>query len=327
MAPSTTGKFLGLGEAIFRVSSQRGERLVDANTVQFFLGGTELNVAANLKSLGGSAKFATLLPEGPIGDLIKARIHRFGVELQEIARSPGDAAWYLLEQAPAPRGDTVLTRQKSVFGQVGEVVVDWKNLFKDVLWFHTSGVTAGLSLACTSVVNQGLALAKENGLKTSYDLNFRKNLWSQQESHRRQTPFLPLVDDLVLGPSELQDYFGVNLDDANLALFSKKQKEKTFIVPRRSGALANEYWIEVWHAGEVIRSKKHLVESHDRIGVGDSMFAGWVFARQKNWDLVQAVDYAAACGALKYSIVGDQALLTSSEVESFLAGGFQSIRR
>src|SRR5688500_6945361 len=118
MVRSSIGsKLVTFGEAIFRFSTVKGQRLTEADTLQFYLGGTELNISANLCALGLPSKFLTVLPIGEIGDLLKSKIERLNVELGDGLRADGRPAWYLLEQGPAPRGDTVLSRQKSVLGE------------------------------------------------------------------------------------------------------------------------------------------------------------------------------------------------------------------
>ena len=59
--------------------------------------------------------------------------------------------------------------------------------------FHVSGITPALSKNCCEVTMDALKKAKEHGLFVSYDLNYRKNLWSTAEAAAAQEPMMAYV--------------------------------------------------------------------------------------------------------------------------------------
>lgn len=302
------------GEALFRMNPPRGIRWEQASTLELYLGGTELNIAANLVSLGTQAAWISVLPEGEVGEMMQARLRESGVDINVPFKAQGSAGWYMLEEATRPRSDKVLSRHKSVLGYLDSLELNWSELFKGSSWFHTSGVSAGLSLECTKACLKGLQAAKSLGLTTSYDLNFRKNLWDFSEAKKRQAPLLEWVDVLVCSPQEYEDYF------------ANEAHGKTFIFPHRDED-ESLYWIEVLKESKTYCSKKISITLTDRIGVGDSMMAGWIHATLQGMSLEQSVEFAAACGAMKYSVKGDWARLKQSEVKDLMEHGFKVIKR
>jgi 2-dehydro-3-deoxygluconokinase len=301
------------GEALFRLNPPRGVRWESASTLEVYLGGTELNIAANLVSLGTPAAWISILPEGESGRVITSRLRDTGVDVRIPFSAPGDPGWYMLEEAARPRGDRVLTRVKSVLGHLPQVALDWAALFKGAQWFHTSGVTAGLSPACTQAALEALKTAKSLGLTTSYDLNFRKNLWDHPTSLQRQRPLLPYIDVLVCGEAELAHYAG-------------EVEGKTILIPHRD-ELESTYWVEARTPSGNLTSRQFKVDLTDRIGVGDAMLAGWIHATLQGQGLEERLRFAAASGALKYSVKGDRARLHESEVFELLEGGYKGIKR
>lgn len=306
-------KFKTFGEALFRLNPPRGVRWETAQSLEVYLGGTELNIAANLVSLGTPASWLSVLPEGPAGEMMRARLRETGVEARIPFTAKGEPGWYMLEEASRPRGDRVLTRVKSVLGHLPSLQIDWEKELAGVRWFHTSGVTAGLSEACTIACLQALKAAKAAGATTSYDLNFRATLWDHATSLERQKPLLPYVDVLVLSDAELQHYQG-------------QLAGKTLLIPRRDEG-ETQYGLEARTPPGTFNSPSFKVDITDRIGVGDAMLAGWIHATLKGMAPEQAVGFAAACGGMKYSVKGDRARLTEKEVQDLLQNGFKAMKR
>jgi 2-dehydro-3-deoxygluconokinase len=305
------------GEALFRFSTQSGERLRTASLLEFFLGGSELNIAANLKSLGVDADWISVLPEGAIGDLISDRAENFGLDLSKLSRSQGKAGWYLLESGVRPRPDKVISRNASLMSEIG-FDFDWKKLLGSSRVFHTSGITAGLSEVCTSEIEKAMAAARSNGVKVSYDFNFRQNIWSLEESVRRQTPLLDYVDVLFCGAKELDLYFdGKPFDET----------PGKMIVMAERDASEKSYRVDILTRDSKIQSKTFAIENVDRIGVGDAMAAGFWAAQLEGKSLEETANFAAACGAMKYSIKGDVALLKKNEVMSLVSDGYRGVQR
>ena len=166
--PSGRGVFFG--EALFRFSAGQGDRLQSASRVDFHLGGTELNIAANLTALGHPCGWVSVLPEGEAGELIMSRVQALGVSLK-VLRAKGAPGWYLLEPGAAPRGDRVITRVASVLAHQAKLEIDWSAMSagNTVSFFHTSGITAGLSEASTGEVERAMKAMKANGALISYD--------------------------------------------------------------------------------------------------------------------------------------------------------------
>jgi sugar/nucleoside kinase (ribokinase family) len=68
------------------------------------------------------------------------------------------------------RGYTAISKVKP-----GEV--DWKSIFRDVRWFHLSGITPVLAESAAAESREALQTAHAIGVTTSYDRNNRSKLW------------------------------------------------------------------------------------------------------------------------------------------------------
>lgn len=311
------------GEALFRFSSPKGERLATTQTLDFRVGGTELNVAANLHSLGYESSWVSSLPDGLVGELLRDRISALGVSLKHVETIPqGKPGWYLVEPGSAPRADVALGRWASSLAEAKDFSFDWKKILQGQSLFHTSGVMSGLSSRTGQEVLKAMQAAKAAGIPVSYDFNYRKNLWTTEEAKKRQQPLLSSVDFLFCGSRDLELFFG----SADPMKAFNATSAHTLIMGWRSSD-ETEYGVDVVTHENHYSSRRHRVENIDRIGVGDSMTAGFLAAFLEHGEHARAAEFAAAAGALKYSIKGDMALLKKHEVAALATDGYQGVKR
>lgn len=314
------------GDAIFRFSSPKGERLATTSSVDMYLGGTELNVAVNLRSLGCDAEWVSALPDGLMGELVRARLLQHGVKFPNCQTVVGgQAGWYLLESGAAPRPDLVYERRSSSMAQLLAFEFDWKEILKGAKVFHTSGVAAGMSLAMTKEVARAMTAARDLGVKVSYDFNFRRNLWTIEEFVKRQQELLPLIDILFCSSTDLELFFKRAFIDDYSEVFART-KIQTLVMAQRSED-ETSYGVTVYERHEKFHSRRHQIHNLDRIGVGDSMTAGFLWGLMKGDASSLAAEKAAAAGAFKYTIKGDMALLTPRELQTYLEQGYKAVIR
>ena len=74
-------------------------------------------------------------------------------------------------------------------------------------------------------------------------------------------------------------------------------------------------------------SRSHPIQNIDRIGVGDAMTSGYLWGYLNGDDPALAGEKAAAAGAFKYSIKGDMASLSPSELTTYLEQGYKAVIR
>lgn len=321
-------KVLTFGETLFRFSTLKGERLLHSHQLNFYLGGTELNIAANLSSLGVPSGWVSCLPDGMTGELIRDRIRELSVDISRCETIPGGrAGWYLVESGAEPRPDVVLNRNASSFSEVKIFPFNWEEILKGTLLFHTSGITAGLSVELTEEVKRAMTAARKKNILVSYDFNYRKNIWTMEESIKRQMPLLPLVDILFCAESDLELFFQKDPKSSDYAkVFDSCPALKYIVISTRSSD-ETEYGLKVVARSRIHQSRKYNIQKIDRIGVGDSMAAGFLAGLLKKDDLEEACEWGALAGAMKYGIKGDMALLKEREITTVLKSGVKGIIR
>ncbi len=317
-------KVLTFGEALFRLSTERGERFPQADKMDFHLGGTELNIAANLRSLGVKTEWVSCLPGGRTGELMRERIEALGVDISNVPTiANGRPGWYLMESGASPRPDVVLGRFASSLADQTSFPFDWKRILDGSNLFHTSGVTAGLSETMTNEVKKAMETARAKKIPVSYDFNYRKHLWTVEESVKRQKALLPFINILFCSLSDIELFFGKDFKISNI--FDQYPVELLILTERNADETS--YGIKVVTKSETFSSLHHRVHLVDRIGIGDSMASGFLASWIADKNIAKAAEWGALAGAMKYGIKGDMALLRPAEIEGILSQGYKGISR
>jgi 2-dehydro-3-deoxygluconokinase len=187
-------------------------------------------------------------------------------------------------------------------------------------------------------MREALEAAKTAGRTVSYDLNYRRKLWSPERARAVQEPLMAHVDVLITTEEDTRVVFGVggeaqqeggfervdvaSYDRVALELAKRFDFRAVAITLRENPRVLLNSWSAIVAAdGEIHRSPCYEVEVVDRIGAGDAFSAGLIVGalEGRSWD--DALRLGTATSALKHGIPGDFCLVTRSEVDAVFRGG------
>ena len=104
---------------------------------------------------------------------------------------------YYLEAGYGIRASKVIyDRKNSAITEYDFSSYDFDAQLDGFTWLHLSGITPALGNNCREMILQCLRKAKEKGITTSFDGNFRSTLWTWEDSRDFCTECLPYVDVL-----------------------------------------------------------------------------------------------------------------------------------
>ena len=207
------------GEAMVRLSPPNFQRLEQARKLDLNVGGAELNVAVGVTRFGLKSTWVSKLPKNGLGYLIRDRAQEFGVDCSHIVWSDkGRAGLYFVEFGASPRASAVLyDRANSAISMVQPGEIDWAKVFTGSKHFHLSGITPALSASAAEVTIEALKASKKAGCTVSYDLNYRKKLWSPADAKRIQEPMMGDIDILITTEEDTNVVFGIKEKDYEAA--------------------------------------------------------------------------------------------------------------
>lgn len=329
-------KIITLGEIMARFSTDKGIPLSQANHLLVHYGGSEANVAASLANFGHDVAFASFLPDNPLGFGAKKYLESFGVSTDLVTFEGERLGTYYLETGAGPRmPNVVYDRTHSSFSTVKEIPWSFDQLFKEIDLFHISGITTALSQNWLSWVVTLLQEAKKRNVKTSFDINYRTKLWSQEQCGKALKKILPYVDILSAGildakylmEIELQAYTLENVYAEILKSYPNIEMiystNRTVYTSEHNSLIGN-----VYRKGKLTTSKLFDIPNIiDRVGGGDAFTAGVLHQYLTGHNDVELINFATAASVLKHTISGDMNLFTLSEVEAFVKPASNEISR
>jgi 2-dehydro-3-deoxygluconokinase len=320
------------GEAMLRLSPPHFGRLEQTHSLDVEIGGSELNVAVGLARLGMPSAWVSKLPQNALGRMVRNRAREMGVDVSSVIFSDqGRQGLYFVEYGAAPRASSVLyDRSHSSISLIRPEEVDWKKVLGKAKLFHVSGITPALSPSAAETTAAAMKAAKEAGCLVSYDLNYRKKLWSPAEAKKVQEPLMKMVDLITTTEEDTGVVFGIR--EKNYQMVAETLA-KTFgfkavaITLREDLSVWKNNWTAIAYAdGKIFADRTYAVEIVDRVGAGDSFTAGFIYGYLKG-GAEQGVKYGNALSALKHTMVGDFNWSTLEEVEAQIKGAGLRISR
>lgn len=332
-------RVLTFGEIMLRLRAPGHERLFQGSMLEATFGGGEANVAVSLANFGMQTQFCTVLPENSIGDACIRELRRFGVNTDKILRGPGRMGIYFLENgANHLPSKVVYDRAGSAIAIAPPDFINWEDVFKEVEWFHITGITPAISETAMELCMNSVETAREKGITISCDLNYRKNLWKYGKAAPEvMCKLANYVDVVIANEEDIQKSLGIAADvhvasgkldyeiyktlgDKVLALYP--HMKMIAITLRESHSADWNGWSACLNDRENFYLSKHyeIRDIIDRVGGGDSFAGGLIYGLNHYSDRQKALEFAVAASCLKHSIVGDFNRIGVEDVER-LAGG------
>ena len=332
-------RIITFGEILIRLKSPGYERLFQSSMLEATFGGLSTNVAISLAQFGMETVFVSILPRNDISHACIMELRKFGVDTSFIQFSKGRMGIYFLEAGANQRPSKVTyDRSASSIALAPLKIMDWKEILKNVNWFHISGITPALSSSAAALSLKAVETAKEKGLTVSCDLNYRNQLWKYGKSAKEiMSEIIKSVDICIANEEDIQKSLGINLNHSGrfedleineyqqlaITLMKTYPNIKLAAITLRESKTANcNNWSACMYDGrEFYVSTKYIINNIvDRVGGGDSFSSGLIYGLNQYESLEDALEFAVAASCLKHSIIGDFNRTSVDEVESLMAG-------
>jgi 2-dehydro-3-deoxygluconokinase len=214
----------------------------------------------------------------------------------------------------------VYDRVGSAFAQITPADVDWPAALAGTRWLHSTGITPALGDGPLASLTAGFASARERGVTVSLDLNYRAALWRGRDPRPVLEPLARRTDVLIGNRDAVRAMLGVEATgDALASTLADRFGCRAVAITQREILGPREHaWSAVLYdraTHAVVRSHRHVVQVVDRVGGGDSFTAGLIAALLTQQSPEDAVEFAAAAGALKLAVPGDFGRATAADVE------------
>ena len=285
------------GESLSVFISSDTASVMSAKKFERVTAGAEVNVAVAISRLGLKAQYFSRFGNDQLGSVMLADIEAEGVDVSlakrvdsftgAMVRNPGKTA--PVEISYLRKGSAASTIEP------GDIL---ESYISSTRWLHATGITCAISESGAKTVKHALEKAAQLKINSSFDLNIRRKLWSEEQARKVLEPLAHDVELLIGGEDEYQVVFGqadpkeilaeVNKRGCKIAVMTKGDQKMRF-------SIDGNY--------EEITPPK--VVAVDPVGSGDAFTGGVIAGLLSGMSTNGALEQGCICGALVASMFGD----------------------
>uniref|UniRef100_UPI004049B64F sugar kinase n=1 Tax=Candidatus Nanopelagicus sp. TaxID=2518620 RepID=UPI004049B64F len=285
------------GEALSVFISTDTDSVMSAKTFERVTAGAEVNVAVAISRLGLKSQYFSRFGNDQLGSVMLADISAEGVDVSlakrvnsytgAMVRNPGKSA--PVELSYLRKGSAASTIEPAD-------ILD--TYISSTRWLHVTGITCAISHSGANTVKIALEKATAMNIKSSFDLNIRRKLWSEEDAKKVLAPLAKNVDLLIGGEDEYQAVFGAQ-EPKNVLAEANKRGCKIAVMTK--GDQKMRYSID----GNYAELTPPKVVAVDPVGSGDAFTGGVIAGLLSGMSAQQALEQGSICGALVASMFGD----------------------
>jgi 2-dehydro-3-deoxygluconokinase len=334
-------KVLSFGELLLRICPDAGGDWLKENTLPFYVGGAEANVATALALWGIPSAYFTALPDNMLAHQLAAYLEEKGIDTSKILYQGERLGLYFLPKGKDVKNAGVIyDRDHSSFSALLPGTIDWDGVLEGVGWLHFSAISPALNKHAAKVCEEMLQAAGKRGITISVDLNYRPKLWQYGVDPVEVIPGLVQHCDLVMGNLwAAEKMLGIPVDneltgrgrkedylehaqwtsEQILAKFPRvKQVAKTFRFDRMGTGI--HYYTTLYTDKTLYSSDEYFSDRIlDKVGSGDCFMAGLIKGLYRQQPVRETLEFATAAAFQKLFIPSDATNQRVEDIQKFMA--------
>ena len=294
------------GEALSVFIASDSDSVMSAQKYERVTAGAELNVAVTLSRLGLKSQYFSRFGNDQLGSVMLADIEAEGVDISLVKRVDSFTGAMVRNSGKSQVVEISYLRKGSAASTIEpQDILD--SYISSAKWLHTTGITCAISNSGAATVKHALQKAAALGIKTSFDLNIRRKLWSEADAKKVLAPLASNIELLIGGEDEYQVVFGSNEPKKILA---EANKRGCRIAVMTKGDQQLRYCVD----GNYDEITPPKVIALDPVGSGDAFTGGAIAGLLSGMSVDQALRQGSICGALVASMFGDWTGIPTGEL-------------
>jgi 2-dehydro-3-deoxygluconokinase len=334
-----SNKVLSYGEILLRICPDTDGHWLKDNSLPFYVGGAECNVATALAIWGTPSAYFTAVPDNGMIRQLTAYLEEKGVDTSRLLYE-GErlGIYYLPKGKDLKNAGVIYDRAHSSFAGLQPNTIDWDKALKDIGWLHFSAISPALNKNAATVCAELLEAASKKKITISVDLNYRAKLWQYGAAPTDIMPALVQHCDLVMGnlwaaekmlgiPVDTRLTTGNKADYLEHARISSEQIMKTFPKVKHvaktfrfdHGEKGILYYTSLYTNKTLYHSTEYISESIlDKVGSGDCFMAGLIHGLTKGTPPQDTLEFATAAAYQKLFIPSDATDQHAEDILKFM---------
>ena len=315
-------KVFCFGEILLHYAPPMNSDFIERQHMPFYLGGAELNVASALAKWDMPVKYGTAMPSHFLSDTIIGHLSKKNIDTSAIQISGNRiGCFYLATGLDMKNAAVVYDRTNSSFAEIKKGSIDWKEVLKDVHWFHFSAISASLTQNATDLCEEALIAATEMGIPISVDLNYRAKLWKYGKTPIEVMSQLVkyctvlmgnlwAVEDMLGISSSIKSSIGCSDEQlalaANNSMLKLKEQFPLLNTVAYTFRLAETYFGVMFNKNNFYKSPTYkIIDVKNIVGTGDCFMAGLIYGIHHQHTPEELINFAAAAAVGKLYELGD----------------------
>jgi 2-dehydro-3-deoxygluconokinase len=329
------GSVLSFGELLIRISPDADGKWLDNNSLPFYIGGAELNVASALALWGVPTRYFTALPDNGLSDQVVKYLQKWHIDTSAI-HFGGDriGIYYLTQGQDLKNSGVIYDRANSSFATLQTGIIDWDKVLDGVSWFHFSAICPAIGQNVADVCLEAITAATQKNITVSVDLNYRSKLWKYGKTPLEIMPQLVQHCDLVMGnlwAAEMMLGIDVIADihqTGEKKVYLREALKSSQAIMKQFDnckAVANTfrfdatndvtYYTTLYTDGQLHHSAEYETNGvADKSGSGDCFMAGLIYGFQNSMSAAETLKFATAAAFGKLFVKGDATSQTVAEI-------------
>jgi 2-dehydro-3-deoxygluconokinase len=293
-----------LGETMGLLSNTAPGPLAHASTLQLGMGGSESNVAIGLSRLGVDTVWCGRVGDDAVGRLVEREIRAEGVEVRIVVDGGAPTGLMIKERRTSTSQSVSYYRAGSAGSRLSVPDLDETAITEaDVL--HLTGITPALSPSAEAAVRWAADVARAAGTLVSFDVNYRRALWSATEAAAFCRGFASQCDVLFAGEDEAAMLLGLADDAAVAAGPAGLAQGLADLGPGQAVVKCGAAGAVAVIDGRLLTQAGVPIVPHDTVGAGDAFVAGYLAELAAGHDAEIRLETAATAGAFACLAAGD----------------------
>jgi len=327
------GKVFCFGEILLHYAPPINSDFIESQHMPFYLGGAELNVASALANWDIPVKYGTAMPSNFFTDSIVSFLAKKNIDTSAIQFSGQRiGCFYLATGLDMKSAGVVYDRDNSSFASIQKGSIAWKEVLKDVNWFHFSAISASLTQNATDVCEEALMAATELGIPISVDLNYRAKLWQYGKTPVEIMTRLVKYCSVLMGNLwAVEDMLGINstikssegfstadlMQAAQESMTKLKAQFPSINTMAYTFRLANTYFGLMFNKNNFYTSSTYRMnEVKNIVGTGDCFMAGLIYGVRHQIAPEEMINFAAAAAVGKLYELGDATAQSPEQIKN-----------
>ncbi len=287
-----------IGETMVLVASTIEEPLQHSKQMSLGIGGAESNVAIGLRRLGTDVTWVGRIGDDSAGDLVERELRAEGIRVVSIRDPEAPTSLMLKERRSAAETRVWYYRSGNAGSRLRIDDLD-PSLITGASLLHLTGITPALSESARLLTLEAIRIARSAGVPVSFDLNYRRGLWTKEAAAAFYRQVIPGLDIVFAGDDEAAIAVGTAASPQVLALrLVELGAGQAVIKLGAEGALALA-------EGRTVLQRAIPVTVRDTVGAGDAFVAGYLSEYLTGKSVETCLQTAVQVGAYACMAAGD----------------------